>query len=94
GWLPSRKLVALKRDNIQFCLEGVQIGHTGRVQIQCRRVQTETRSVLLQPIPEKQQGLPTTPSVPKALYFYGFPDILFLPFVSIKRFSFLCKRSL
>ena len=44
--------------------------------------------------PKSKQGIPTTPNVPEPLVFSGFPDILFMPFVSIKRFTFLCKRCL
>ena len=35
-----------------------------------------------------KQGIPAAPNVPEPLVFSGFPDILFMPFVSIKRFTF------
>jgi hypothetical protein len=37
---------------------------------------------------KSKQGIPATANVPKSLVFSGFPDILFIPFVSIKRFTF------
>ena len=43
---------------------------------------------------KSKQGIPATTNVPESLVFSGFPDILFIPFVSIKRFTFLCKRCL
>jgi hypothetical protein len=39
--------------------------------------------------PKIKQGIPATANVPEPLVFSGFPDILFIPFVSIKRFTFL-----
>ena len=42
---------------------------------------------------KSKQGIPTAPNVPESLAFSGFPNILFIPFVSNKRFTFLCKRS-
>ena len=39
--------------------------------------------------PKSKQGIPATTNVPESLIFSGFPDILFIPFVSIKRFTFL-----
>ena len=38
--------------------------------------------------PKIKQGIPATANVPEPLVFSGFPDILFIPFVSIKRFTF------
>ena len=38
--------------------------------------------------PKSRQGIPATANVPEPLVFSGFPDILFIPFVSIKRFTF------
>ena len=38
-----------------------------------------------------KQGISATPNMPKSLVFSGFSYILFIPFVSIKRFTFLCK---
>lgn len=38
-----------------------------------------------------KQGIPATANVPESLVFSGFPDILFIPFVSNKRFTFLCN---
>jgi len=38
--------------------------------------------------PKIKQGIPATLNVPESLIFSGFPDILFIPFVSIKRFTF------
>lgn len=35
-----------------------------------------------------KQGIPATANVPESLAFSGFPDILFIPFVSIKQFTF------
>ena len=35
-----------------------------------------------------KQGIPAAPTVPEPLVFSGFPNILFMPFVSIKRFTF------
>jgi len=39
-------------------------------------------------IPKIKQGIPATPNVPESLVFSGFPDILFISFVSNKRFTF------
>ena len=36
-----------------------------------------------------KQGIPAAPTVPEPLVFSGFPDILFMPFVSNKQFTFL-----
>ena len=38
--------------------------------------------------PKNKQGIPATPNMPKPLVFSGFPNILFMPFVSNKRFTF------
>ena len=38
--------------------------------------------------PKLKQGILATTNVPESLVFSGFPDILFLSFVSIKRFTF------
>lgn len=38
--------------------------------------------------PKNKQGIPATPNMPKLLVFSGFPNILFMPFVSNKRFTF------
>jgi hypothetical protein len=38
--------------------------------------------------PKIKQGLPATTNVPEHLVFSGFFYILFIPFVSIKRFTF------
>ena len=38
--------------------------------------------------PKSKQGIPATTNVPESLVFSGFPDILFIPFVSNKRFTF------
>ena len=38
--------------------------------------------------PKSKQGIPATTNVPEPLVFSGFPDILFISFVSIKRFTF------
>ena len=35
-----------------------------------------------------KQEIPATSNVPESLVFSGFPNILFMPFVSIKRFTF------
>ena len=43
---------------------------------------------------KSKQRIPATANVPESLVFSGFPDILFISFVSIKRFTFLCKRCL
>lgn len=37
--------------------------------------------------PKSKQGISATPNVPESLVFSGFPDILFIPFVSNKRFT-------
>ncbi len=37
---------------------------------------------------KNKQGIPATPNVPEPLVFSGFPNILFMPFVSNKRFTF------
>ena len=50
--------------------------------------------MLSQHSPKIKQGIPATPNVPEPLVFSGFSNILFMPFVSIKRFTFLCKRCL
>lgn len=41
--------------------------------------------------PKIKQRIPTTSNVPKALIFSGFPNILLMPLVLIKGFSFLYK---
>ena len=38
--------------------------------------------------PKSKQEIPATTNVPEPLVFSGFPYILFIPFVSIKRFTF------
>ena len=38
--------------------------------------------------PKAKQSIPVTINVPESLVFSGFPDILFIPFVSNKRFTF------
>ncbi len=38
--------------------------------------------------PKSKQGIPATSNVPESLVFSGFLDILFIPFVSIKRSTF------
>ncbi len=38
--------------------------------------------------PIKRKRHLTVSNIAKCLYFCGFPDILFIPFVSIKRFTF------
>ena len=40
---------------------------------------------------KSKQEIPATTNVPEPLVFSGFPYILFIPFVSIKRFTFLCS---
>ena len=42
--------------------------------------------------PKSKQGIPATANVPEPLVFSGFPDILFIPFVSNKRFTFQTQR--
>ena len=38
--------------------------------------------------PKNKQGIPATPNVPEPLVFSDFPNILSMPFVSNKRFTF------
>ena len=49
----------------------------------------QTSPILSWRSPKSKQGIPTTPNVPESLVFSGFPDILFIPFVSIKIQNFI-----
>lgn len=42
--------------------------------------------------PKNKQGIPTTPNMPKPLVFSGFPNILFIPCVPNKRFTFRHRK--
>lgn len=77
---------------------GVQTDHGGfissdhGVQIlfgECSKVNTpSTDCRRFSNRPKSKQGIPATTNVPESPVFSVFPNILFIPFVSIKRFTF------
>ena len=60
--------------------------HSHRGQTFSGRGQNSHRGVRF--VSKIKQEIPATSNVPESLVFSGFPDILFISFVSIKRFTF------